>query len=227
MQPAAIHGHLPPGMPALAPSWPLAQARRHDRRPPPAMIVEEAPDRAEWARLIVAIAAQQDRAAFARLFDYFAPRIKTYMRRSGVPEARAEELAQETLLVVWRKAALFVPAGGGAAAWIFAIARNLRIDALRHEHRGGVIETAEVEAEYQIDESPLPDANLDAAQSEALVRSALAKLSAEQMRAIELSFFEEKAHGEIAKILKIPLGTVKSRLRLAMNRLRGLLGELS
>jgi RNA polymerase sigma-70 factor (ECF subfamily) len=191
------------------------------------MTVEESPDRAEWARLIVAIARQQDRTAFARLFDYFAPRIKTYMRRSGVPEAHSEELAQETLLMVWRKASLFEPAGGGAAAWIFAIARNLRIDALRREQRGGLTETSEVEAEFQIDEAPLPDATLDAAQSEALVRSALAELSAEQMRVIELSFFEERAHGEIASILEIPLGTVKSRLRLAMNRLRGLLGDLS
>ncbi len=88
-------------------------------------------------------------------------------------------------------------------------------------------ETSDVEAEFQIDDSPQPDAQLDAAQSESLVRSALAELSAEQMRVIELSFFEEKAHGEIARILEIPLGTVKSRLRLAMNRLRGLLGELS
>ena len=115
------------------------------------MTVEESPDRAEWARLIVAIARQQDRAAFARLFDYFAPRIKTYMRRSGVPEAHSEELAQETLLMVWRKASLFEPAGGGAAAWIFAIARNLRIDALRREQRGGLTETSEVEAEFQIE----------------------------------------------------------------------------
>ena len=149
------------------------------------------------------------------------------MRRSGIPEAHAEELAQETLLAIWRKAALFEPVGGNAAAWVFAIARNMRIDALRREHRGGVTESPEVEAEFQIDELPQPDARLDAAQSEVLVRSALAELSAEQMRVIELSFFEEKAHGEIARLLEIPLGTVKSRLRLAMNRLRGLLGELS
>ncbi len=191
------------------------------------MPFEEASDRVDWARLIVAVAGYQDRAAFASLFGYFAPRITTYMRRSGTPEARAEELAQETLLMVWRKAAMFDPAGGSAAAWIFAIARNMRIDALRREHRGGATETSEVEAEFQIDESPQPDIQLDAVQSESLVRSALAELSAEQMRVIELSFFEEKAHGEIARILEIPLGTVKSRLRLAMNRLRGLLGELS
>ena len=162
-----------------------------------------------------------------RLFEYFAPRLKTYMQRSGASEASAEELAQETMLTVWRKAALFDPASAGASAWIFTIARNLRIDAFRRERRGGVIEVSDVEVEFQIDDSPQPDAAVAAAQSEKRVRSALAELSADQMRVIELSFFEEKAHAEIAEILEIPLGTVKSRLRLAMNRLRNLLGELS
>ena len=184
------------------------------------------PDGAEWARLVGAV-ARQDRAAFTRLFDHFAPRIKTFMLRSGLADANAEELAQETMLMVWRKAVLFDPSSAGAAGWIFAIARNLRIDALRRERRGGVIETSGIEAQFQIDESPQPDARVSTAQSEGQVRSALAHLSADQMRVIELSFFEEKAHGEIAQILEIPLGTVKSRLRLAMNRLRSLLGDAS
>jgi len=191
------------------------------------MDAEDNPDRAEWARLIVAVAAQRDRAAFGMLFEYFAPRIKTYMQRSGATEASAEELAQETMLTVWRKASLFNPAGAGASAWIFAIARNLRIDAFRRERRGGVIDGSDVEAEFQIDDAPPPDSRLAAAQSEERVRLALAELSNEQMRVVELSFFEEKAHAEIATILEIPLGTVKSRLRLAMSRLRSLLGEPS
>ena len=185
------------------------------------------PEPTEWAQLIVAVAMRQDRAAFKRLFEYFAPRVKTYMQRSGATEASADELAQETMLSVWRKAGLFDPASAGASAWIFAISRNLRIDSFRRERRGGAIEVAEVEASFQIDESPQPDASLAAAQSDKLVRSALAELSAEQMRVIELSFYEEKAHADIARILEIPLGTVKSRLRLAMNRLRNLLGEPS
>ncbi len=186
-----------------------------------------AADQADWAGLIGAIAACQDRAAFARLFEYFAPRIKTYMQRSGATEAAAEELAQETMLMVWRKAALFSPAGAGASAWIFAIARHLRIDAFRRQHRGGVIETSEIDAEFEVDDVPLPDSRLAAAQSEQRLRTALAELSADQMRVVELSFFEEKAHADIAQILDIPLGTVKSRLRLAMKRLRSLLGEPS
>jgi RNA polymerase sigma-70 factor (ECF subfamily) len=88
-------------------------------------------------------------------------------------------------------------------------------------------DTSDIDAEFQVDESPHPDSILASAQSETRVRAALAELSEEQMSVVGLSFFEEKAHGEIAQILQIPLGTVKSRLRLAMNRLRNLLGELS
>jgi RNA polymerase sigma-70 factor (ECF subfamily) len=188
---------------------------------------EASSDRVQWGSLVSAIAKRQDRAAFSALFEFFAPRIKAFMLRSGASEARAEELAQETMLSVWRKAALFDPASAGAAAWIFTIARNLRIDAHRRERRGGMIETSDVEIEFQIDDSPQPDALLATTQFEERVRSALTKLSDDQMRVVELSFFEEKAHAEIAQALNIPLGTVKSRLRLAMGRLRNLLSELS
>ena len=184
-------------------------------------------DQKRWGSLIRAIADQQDRAAFAVLFEHFAPRIKAFMQRSGAGESAAEELAQETMLAVWRKAALFDPATAGAAAWIFTIARNLRIDAHRREQRGGMIGASDSELEFQVDPSPHADVRLSAAQSEERVRSALSTLSDEQMRVVELSFFEEKAHADIAHILGIPLGTVKSRLRLAMNRLRNLLGEPS
>jgi RNA polymerase sigma-70 factor, ECF subfamily len=183
--------------------------------------------RVDWGDLIAAIAAHQDRAAFAELFRFFAPRIKGFMQRSGAGESRAEELAQETMLTIWRKASLFDPATTGAAAWIFTIARNLRIDAHRRDQRGDLTAASDVDLEFQIDESTPPDLRMEAAQSEARVRAALSQLSTEQMRVIELSFFEEKAHAEIAEALRIPLGTVKSRLRLAMVHLRQLLSELS
>lgn len=187
-----------------------------------------ASDSAKWASLISGIATHQDREAFAALFAFFAPRVKAFMRRSGTSEASAEELAQETMLAVWRKASLFDPASAGAAAWIFTIARNLRIDANRRERRRDMIETADnVEIEFQIDDSPQPDALTVTALSAERVRSALTELSDDQMRVVELSFFEEQVHADIAKLLDIPLGTVKSRLRLAMNRLRDLLGENS
>jgi len=188
---------------------------------------QRASDGERWAGLIEAVAVRQDRSAFATLFEHFAPLVKTFMRRSGVTEASADELAQETLLMVWRKASVFDPSTAGAAAWIFTIARNLRIDAHRRGRRGGLTETSDVDAEFQVDESPGPDSRLAAAQAETRVRAALAELSEEQRRVLELSFYQEKAHGEIARILHIPLGTVKSRSRLAMNRLRNLLGEFS
>ena len=182
---------------------------------------------ARWAALIEAVALRRDREAFATLFEYFAPRIKTFMKRSGASEQGADELAQEALLAVWTKAQLFDPNSTGAAAWIFTIARNLRIDALRRERRSGYGNAIEIDPEFHIDDGPQPDAELAGAQMESRVRSALLSLSEDQQRVIELSFFEEKVHAEIARTLRIPLGTVKSRLRLAMNRLRGLLGDFS
>jgi RNA polymerase sigma-70 factor (ECF subfamily) len=180
-----------------------------------------------WASRISTIAAHQDRTAFSELFEYFAPRIKAFMLRSGASDANAEEVAQETMLMVWRKASLFDPSSSGAAAWIFTIARNLRIDAHRRNQRGAVEERADIDIEFEVDDAPLPDSKLETVQSEERVRAALSQLPDDQMRVVELSFFEEKAHGEIAQILDIPLGTVKSRLRLAMGRLRNLLSELS
>jgi RNA polymerase sigma-70 factor (ECF subfamily) len=186
-----------------------------------------ASDAARWAALIEAVALRQDRDAFAALFAHFAPRIKAFMLRSGASAHTADELAQEALLAVWSKATLFDPTSTGAAAWIFTIARNLRIDALRRQKRNPTYDTAEVDLEFQVDAGPQPDAGLAASQVESRVRSALSVLPEDQLRVIELSFFEEKAHAEIADTLRIPLGTVKSRLRLAMNRLRGLLGDFS
>jgi RNA polymerase sigma-70 factor (ECF subfamily) len=180
-----------------------------------------------WASRISTIAAHQDRTAFSELFEYFAPRIKAFMLRSGASDANAEEVAQETMLMVWRKASLFDPSSSGAAAWIFTIARNLRIDAHRRNQRGAVEERADIDIEFEVDDAPLPDSKLETIQSEERVRAALSQLPDDQMRVVELSFFEEKAHAEIAQILDIPLGTVKSRLRLAMGRLRNLLSELS
>ncbi|MFY9972576.1 MAG: sigma-70 family RNA polymerase sigma factor [Roseiarcus sp.] len=182
--------------------------------------------RDEWGGRIGAIAASHDRIAFAELFAFFAPRVKGYLQRTGTSEAQAEDLAQETMLAVWRKAALYDPGTASAATWIFTIARNLRIDSLRRARRGGAIQVEAVEAEYEVDDAPLADARVATAEAETRVRKALKTLPLDQLRVIELSFFEERPHGEIARTLQIPLGTVKSRVRLAMRRLRGLLDEL-
>jgi RNA polymerase sigma-70 factor (ECF subfamily) len=186
-----------------------------------------------WGRQIEAVATKRDRASFIALFQHFAPRVKTFMLRSGASEAMAEEIAQETMLTVWRKADLFVAGSHGAAAWIFTIARNLRIDALRREQRGNASSSesdnddARIAVESHPDKQLTPEAQFAAAQSEENVRKAMAQLSNEQLRVIELSFFEEKTHSEIAEHLQIPIGTVKSRSRLALARLRALLGGMS
>ena len=173
--------------------------------------------------LIVAIAERGDRAAFATLFNYFAPRVKSYMLRLGAEPRLAEELAQETLLAVWRKAAAFDPAKAAASTWIFTIARNLRIDAIRRGRRGEPVE----DPSDAPDAEPTPDQALFAAQSETRVRQALLSLPTEQAEVVRLSFFSDKPHSEIAEELALPLGTVKSRLRLAMRRLRDLLADLA
>lgn len=178
------------------------------------------------AHLIAAIASQRDRAAFASLFGFYAPRIKGFLMRTGTAAEIAEEIAQEAMLSVWRKAATFDASRASVSTWIYTIARNLRIDRLRHERGGGVSADAVYES-LRSEEPGRPDDSLEWAERDDRVRRALRELSDEQAAVVRLSFFEDKAHGEIARILRIPLGTVKSRLRLAMAKLRERLGELS
>ncbi len=186
------------------------------------MPVEMKPDRPKLdaASLIVAVAKHKDHEAFKVLFEHFAPRVKTFLARSGATASQAEELAQETLLMVWRKAGLFDAARAGATAWMFTIARNLRIDRLRRVGR-------ETSAIFNMDEPgedvEQPDEAYISGERDERVRSAIAMLSEEQRRVVQLSFVEDKAHPEIARELNIPLGTVKSRIRLAMKRMRDVL----
>src|SRR4051794_25555415 len=172
--------------------------------------------------LMLAIASGRDRAAFVTLFGRFGPRLKSWFMRGGTPAPQAEDLVQETMLAVWRKADSFDPSRAGAATWIFTIARNQRIDASRRASR-----------QMLDDDDPslapaaptAPDVAFDQAEREIRIRAALATLSREQIDVIRLSFFEDRPHAEIERVLGVPLGTVKSRLRLAMNRLRAHLGE--
>jgi RNA polymerase sigma-70 factor (ECF subfamily) len=176
-----------------------------------------------FADMVRAIASSGDRAAFAGLFGHFAPRVKSYLLRLGAEPEQAEELAQETLLSVWRKAAAFDPSKAAVSTWVFTIARNLRIDAYRRERRG---EPTDDPSEAP-DPQAAPDATLAATQSEARIRVALLSLPPEQAEVVRHAFFSDKPHSQIAEDLALPLGTVKSRLRLAMGRLRDLLGDLA
>jgi RNA polymerase sigma-70 factor, ECF subfamily len=175
---------------------------------------------AEMDVLLGRVAAHQDRGAFAALFAHFAPRVKAYLLRLGAPSAVAEELAQEALLNVWRKAHLFDPAKASAATWLFTIARNLRIDAIRRE-RHPELDPEDLMPEPDVD----ADDGLTLAENEGRLRIALKQLPADQIQVVELSFFADKPHSQIAIELGIPLGTVKSRLRLAMARLKRAMGD--
>jgi RNA polymerase sigma factor (sigma-70 family) len=178
----------------------------------------------EWADLIGRVASHGDREAFKSLFEHFAPRIKGFMLKAGCSADEAEETAQNTLIAVWRKASQFDPSTTGAAAWIFTIARNLRIDSLRRAARAGRFGD-DAELADTPDPTEPADVVISRVEDASRVKAAVARLSADQSKVIRLSFIEERPHPEIASLLGIPLGTVKSRIRLAMNRLRDLLDE--
>ncbi|QND55198.1 sigma-70 family RNA polymerase sigma factor (plasmid) [Phyllobacterium sp. 628] len=175
----------------------------------------------DYSLKIAAIAQSGDRAAFAALFAYYAPRIKGFFMRGGMAPGQAEELAQETMLTVWRKAGLFDAGKASASTWIFTIARNLRIDIIRRER----YPAAHLMEEHEPELEPSPADNLLHVEDEQRVRTAMQSLSPEQINVIRLHYFDDKPHSEIARTLDLPLGTVKSRLRLAMQHLRNLLGE--
>ncbi len=180
------------------------------------------PDAARQSQLVVAVGASRDREAFAELFGYFAPRIKAYLMRRGAAPAEAEELAQEAMIMVWRRAQTFDPAKSAASTWIFTIARNKRIDALRREKR----------PDYDPEDPslapaapPAADRAVEVTQQAGRLAEAIAGLPEEQAALVRMAYFEDKAHGQIAAETALPLGTVKSRLRLAMGRLRKALAE--
>ncbi len=176
----------------------------------------------ELCGLVEAVAARRDREAFARLFKHFAPRLKGFGLRRGTDAASSEELAQETMLTVWRKAETFDPNRATVSTWIFTIVRNKRIDLFR---RVGHPEADLAEAAEKADEGPAADDEVDRVRSSETLRKALKVLPAEQLEVLQKAFFEDKSHSVIAAEMGLPLGTVKSRIRLALARLRGALPE--
>jgi len=170
-----------------------------------------------FSMLLSNIGLNQDRDSFADVFQHFAPRVKSYMVKLGCVDEMAEELAQQTLLQVWRKAQLYDPQKAAASTWIFRIARNIRIDMLRKQKHFfdsdfdlATIEDDQQNAEHKINQE----------QKNRRVSLALTDLPSDQAQIIRMSFYDGFSHSEIAKQLEIPLGTVKSRIRLAFARLR-------
>lgn len=174
-------------------------------------------DADHFNRLVLQVASARDQAAFAALFDHFAPRIKAYLMRLGADSGSAEELTQEAMITLWRKAALFDPSRSSAATWLFRIARNRRIDALR---RGRSADLDPEDPELRPAAPEDADEAFDARLREERIRLALAGLPEEQAALVRLAFFSGQSHSQIAEETGLPLGTVKSRIRLAFGRLR-------
>ncbi|MNU25224.1 ECF RNA polymerase sigma factor RpoE [compost metagenome] len=174
------------------------------------------PDPFVHDRLIEAVAMRRDREAFAQLFSYFAPRLKAWLIKSGATPGAAEDFAQDAMLTVWRKADLFDARKARAATWIFTIARNRRLDMLRRDARP--LPVPEIELTEQTVERP--DDLLVLSEDAERVRDALSRLKPDQVEVLRLAFFMDSPHSEIARQLDLPLGTVKSRIRNAMIKLR-------
>lgn len=176
------------------------------------------------ADLLYRVAKSGDAEAFQELYATYGPRVKAYMMRLGSDPNVAEDLAQETLLMVWRKAGLYSVEKGSAVTWIFTIARNLRIDRLRRE----VAWQPLPEGDYgEPSSEPLPDEQVTVQQHKVRVRAALQELPDDQSEVVVLSYIEGLSHSEIAERLGVPLGTVKSRMRLAYQKVRQTLEDLA
>lgn len=178
------------------------------------MTVIETTD-AQWVAHITAVAERQDQSAFADLFRHFAPRVKAFLMRSGADETLAEECMQDVMATLWRKARQYDPARASVATWIFTVARNRKIDYLRKLSRP------------EPEDLPWgPEAEPDQAEVVTLKQEtrrlarALNDLPEKQRALIERAYFGEMTHAEIAQETGLPLGTIKSRLRLALERLR-------
>ncbi|WP_179378485.1 sigma-70 family RNA polymerase sigma factor [Jannaschia marina] len=172
-------------------------------------------DSKRWARLLVAVGRERDTAAFEALFRQYAPRVKAYLMRTGLNASLAEDCMQDVMVTLWRKAHLYDPTRAGVSTWLFTIARNRKIDLIR---RAGRPEPEDLPwgPEPEPDQADV----LALAQETDRLAEAIADLPEKQKDLVERAYFGEATHSEIAAATGLPLGTIKSRIRLAIERLR-------
>jgi len=178
---------------------------------------DAAAESARLGELVWRIAAVGDRAAFAELFGLLAPRVKAFLMRLGCDGATAEELTQDVMFTVWHRAGQFDPARAAPTTWVFTIARNLRIDRLRRERW---VEPDRDDPLFIAELVDSAETGIEIAERQIRLHKAIADLPEEQAQLIKMAYFEDKAHTGIATERNLPLGTVKSRLRLAVSRLK-------
>lgn len=172
-------------------------------------------DTQHWVELLVAVGQRQDSDAFEALFRHYAPRVKAYLIRTGLNAAQAEDCMQDVMVTLWRKAHLYDPRRAGVSTWLFTIARNRKIDLIR---RAGRPEPEELPWGPE----PEPDQAdaLALAQETGRLTEAVAALPEKQRDLVERAYFGDATHTEIAAVTGLPLGTIKSRIRLGIDRLR-------
>ncbi|WP_435260100.1 sigma-70 family RNA polymerase sigma factor [Thioclava sp. FR2] len=168
-----------------------------------------------WTALVFRVRDHQDKAAFAALFRHFAPRVKGFLMKSGASEQLAEECAQDVMATLWQKAGMFDPTRASVATWVFTIARNRRIDALRKARR-----PEPEDLSWGPDHEPDQAEVFEVQQDSERLGSALAQLPPKQRELIERAYYGDLSHSEIAAETGLPLGTIKSRIRLALDKLR-------
>lgn len=196
-----------------------AWARDHVVEGDAAIPAQTASEQTLW---LIAVRDARDREAFARLFDHFAPRLKAMLVKSGLRDGSAEDVVQDVMLSVWRKAGQFDPHRADAAAWIYRIARNRQIDLGRRRQPVSMPDTLEEPASAEADAAQI----LALKQEADRLRAALEELSPEQRHAIRQAYLEDLPQSEIVRLTGLPLGTVKSRIRLGLDRLRRELKDL-
>lgn len=177
---------------------------------------------ASFSRMLSDVANDKNRAAFSTLFAHYAPKVKSLAVRMGADTHAAEEIVQDTFLSVWRAAKTYDPKQAAASTWIYTVARNAVIDRLRRQGRP---EIGPSDLMFEAEEEPHADARIDNERRASYLRTALAGLPGEQAEVLRTYYFEGKSHGRIAEELDLPLGTVKSRIRLALDRLRSALRD--
>nr|WP_246594752.1 sigma-70 family RNA polymerase sigma factor [Mameliella sediminis] len=178
-------------------------------------VEQTAEDVKDWSAVLARIRDERDEAAFVELFNHFAPRLKAFLMRSGADAALAEECVQEVMATVWQKSAQFDPSRASVATWVFTIARNRRIDVLRRQKR-----PEPEDLPWGPEAEPDQEDQVSLQQETEHLGEALASLPAKQRELIEKAYFGDLTHSEIAEATGLPLGTIKSRIRLALQRLR-------
>ena len=209
METEIAHANRP--IPSYLPNWNSNAGEWKAER-----VVNESKKKAdEWTQCLVAMQKTRDVQQFSRLFGHFAPRVKAFLMKNGASETLAEDTMQEAMAQVWKKVELFDPAIATASTWIFTIVRNKQIDAIRKLRR-----PEPEDLPWGPEQSDDPADLVAASQEEEQLRKALAKLPEQQRMMIEKAYYGDLSHSEIAEMTGLPLGTIKSRIRLGLERLR-------